>query len=105
MKRNYSSNKISGVIIDATKVKEVSTNGRHHIKEAKLWICNETKPEGIEEVVVTVTGDNVNYVGCVGSMVECVYKTRSFIFTNKKTGDKDLGNEHIAEKIGIIRYQ
>ena len=47
------------------------------IKGAKLWVQSDTNVSGLENnLILTGEGDNVNYVGCDGMMVEVVYYNR-----------------------------
>ena len=93
---------IHGTIKFASDIeKEVSSKG-HEIMKAQIWICDESNSDGIDEVVVTVTGENVNYVGCIGNSVKCKYWNQSFSFKDKKTGRIRFGNEPVAEEIKLI---
>ena len=47
------------------------------IKAAKLWVQSDTNVNGLEQnLILTGVGDNVNYVGCDGMMVEGLYYNR-----------------------------
>ena len=93
---------IKGTIKSTSGIeKEVSSKGRE-IMKAQLWICDESNPDGIDELAVTVSGENINFVGCEGYRVECKYWNRSFSFKDKKTGRIRFGNEAIAEEIKPI---
>ena len=47
------------------------------INAAKLWVQSNTNVSGLENnLILTCNGDNVNYAGCDGMMVEVVYYNR-----------------------------
>ena len=47
------------------------------IKGGKLWIQTATNEPGLEQnLIVTCVGDDINYVGCDGMMVEGLYYNR-----------------------------
>lgn len=47
------------------------------IKGGKLWIQTSTNIPGLEQnIIVTCVGDDVNFVGCDGMMVEGEYYNR-----------------------------
>ena len=102
MINNFLSKKICGTIVEATPIETVTTGGGHQVLKAQLWIRDESNPEGINEIALTVTNPNLEFVGCVGYRVECTYHTRSFTFLDRKTGSTRFGNEHCATAIKPI---
>ena len=92
-------NTFNGTIIKALPPKKVYTKNKHSLQEAKMWISDESVPDGVSNIEVTITGENVNYTGCEGARVQCKYWTRVFTFTNKQTGMADLGSENRATEI------
>ena len=91
-----------GIIADATTVQSFQKKDGTKSQSAVLHlmeICNNPHPL---ELAVKVTGELVNYAACVGMTVEVEYINRVFVFRDKQTNRKCLGNDVYAHSIRVV---
>ena len=91
-----------GIIADATTVQSFQKKDGTKSQSAVLHlmeICNNPHPL---ELAVKVTGELVNYAACVGMTVEVEYINRVFVFRDKQTKRKCLGNDVYAHSIRVV---
>ena len=94
--------KITGIIAGATSVERFTKKDGTESKSAMLHIQVVSNDRYPEEVAVKVTGENAEYAGCTGMLVDVEYVVRVFAFADKKTGGKTFGNDVYARTIKII---
>lgn len=93
---------ITGIIAGASSVECFEKKDGTESKSAMLHIQAVGNDRYPEEVAIKVTGENAEYAGCTGMVVEVEYVVRVFAFADKKTGGKTFGNDVYARTINII---
>lgn len=92
--------KVTGTIIDASKVVSVKLKNGKTRTQAVLHIQN-SDADGCQELAIRVTDELCNYVGCIGMKVAVDYAVR--VFKRKKDNIDTLNNDIYATCITAIK--
>ena len=94
--------KFTGIIAGATTVERFEKKDGTKNQSAVLHLMEISKDPHPLELAVKVTGELVNYAACVGMTVEVEYINRVFVFRDKQTNRKCLGNDVYAHSIRVV---
>lgn len=89
-----------GTIVGAGRVRDFQTSRGKSNQSAMLHIQEDENDPASAQVAVKVTGEQCNYVGCVGARVVVEYVVRVFSFV--KDGIQTLGNDVYATSIRMV---